>query len=533
MVKLLRFFIKTNVFFLLIFFVFGAPALAQESRYGGTLIYGSMGQPLNLDPGVINDSESELDASCIFETLVRYDGVKGTYIPKLAERWESTPDKKIWTFYLRKNVTFHDGTPFNAEAVKFNWERQMLQNHPFHNPDYGRFTFYRSIWGGIPGNIQEIKVLNKNTIRVILYTRSHNFLRIISRIPFAIASPTAIIKKGGKFSSQPVGTGPFKFVEWRDWQRILLVCNHDYWGGRPYLDRLIFEPTPGEYSRRRQVEREHIDVTESPGDELVEAIYSGKVTNLKVQGMPSENFSFISLNCQKPPLDVPMVRRALCFAIDKNKILGWTQEKILSADSPVDKMLGVSISGRSYPYNPGTAKALLKKAGYPNGFPIELWYIKIARPFAINPENIAYIVEKNFRDIGLDVTVKGMKWETYQEKLSYGEHQAAITGYVGIYDNPEIYFQVSWDRSNAVLGGTNISFFKNDQINALLAKLRYADDQRTMLDTYRSIQKILGDECPIIPLFHKKGILVMNKRVFGLNPARDGTIDFSKTWIRK
>ena len=132
-------------------------------------------------------------------------------------------------------MQFHDGTPFNARAVKFSWERQLNIHHPYHNPSYGRFTFYQSVWGGYPGNIRSINAVDDYTLQVTLYARSNSFLEIISHLPFAIVSPTAISRLGNKFSHNPCGTGPFRFVEWRRWQRIVLTHNGEYWGKKPYL----------------------------------------------------------------------------------------------------------------------------------------------------------------------------------------------------------------------------------------------------------------------------------------------------------
>jgi peptide/nickel transport system substrate-binding protein len=492
-----------------------------------------MGEPLSLDPGVIEDYESAQVAGNIFETLVARDQATNRIIPCLARAWETSPDGKVWTFYLRKGVTFHDGTPFDSRAVKFSWERQMLREHPYHNPPYGRFIFYHSVWGGFPGNIKSISATDDLTVTVTLYSKSHRFLEIVSRLPFAIVSPSAVMSRGADFSTRPVGTGPFRFVEWRSWQRIVLTGNAEYWGRRPYLDRLIFEPTPGDLSRRRQIARGRIDIMENPTRIILEKIKSGELGDLRIKTLPSSNFSFISLNCTAPPLDRPLVRRALNFAVDRQRILREIYEWMPPATSPFETLWGREIAGRGYPVNHDTARALLAKAGLPRGFTLELWYPMLPRPYASSPEKVAKGVARCLEDVGVKVDLKGVKWETYLQKLRSGQHQAALTGAMGMEADPELYFQVAWNRNNAVLGGTNLSFYRNDRIHSLLNAARFSADEETCLDAFRQIQQILAEEAVMIPLFHNQSVVVMDKAVMGVSAGLDGIIDFSGVWLRK
>lgn len=524
-----------NLFLLfLIAFILKGVVYARKPGYGGTLIFGSTGEPICLDPGVIMDGESARVANAIYETLVEYDAVGDRYKPKLATSWDISPDRKKYTFHLRKNVRFHDGNPFNAGAVKFSWERQRHAAHPFHNPSYGKFIYYRSLWGGYPGNIKEIKIINNYTVQVILYSRSYRFLKEISAIQFAIVSPHAVYKSGGDFYRNPMGTGPFKFVEWRRWHRIVLDANREYWGGRPYLDRLVFEPAPGEKSRRRHMERNRIDMMENPTTDFLYNInVKRKYSNLKTKKMPDVNFSYVCINCQKPPFSNPNVRKALNYAIDKKRILRDINENLPVVPSPYKMLWGLNIGAQPYPLDHNKARKLLHDAGYSGGFKVDLWYPKISRPYLVSPVRVAQGVAQSLEEVGLKVKLRGLKWETYLEKLRYGQHELAITGFVGMNYDPDLYFEMNWDRNNAVFGGTNNSFYRNEYINRLLTSCRFEPDRKNRARNYEKIQKILRDDSPIIPLYYYQTRAVMNKSIHGFSANRKGYIDFSRIWMER
>ena len=509
-------------------------AYAQKPQYGGTLIFGSLGEPISLDPGVIMDTESAQVANNIFETLVKYDSKNDKFIPCLATSWEISGDEKVYTFHLRKNVKFHDGNPFNAGSVKFSWERQFLSAHAFHDIPYGNFIFYRSLWGGYPGNIKKINIIDQHTIKVELYTRSYRFLKIISRLPFAIISPHAMNQNRNNFHKKPVGTGPFKFVEWRRWHRLVLERNSEYWGRKPYLERLVFEPAPGEKRRRRHLERHRIDIMENPTTDFLYNIHVQKrYPGLKTYTFPGTNFSYVNINCQKQPFNNKFIRKALNHAIDRKRILRDINEKMPVVSSPFEKLWGKYIAGVTYKLDHNQARNYFAKAGYPKGFEVNIWYPLISRPYLVSPERVALGVKQSLEEVGLKVRLRGFKFKTFLEKVRYGHHDIAIFGYTGIDYDPDLYFDICWDRNNAVLGGTNSTFFRNDAINRLLTSCRFEPSKNIRAEKYKAIQKIIADNCPIVPLYHYKTIAVLDRNIYGFSADKRGIIDFSGIWIKQ
>ena len=185
-------------------------AVAQTPLKGGTFVFGRGADSVGLDPAVVTDGESFRVTRNIYESLLEYKRDSTEVTPGLAERWETSPDGLTWKFALRRNVKFHDGTPFNAEAVVFNFERWMLESHPYHK---GVFEYWKSMFGGFPGFVTSVKALDDTTVEFTLEKPMAPFLANLAMPMFGIASPTAIKKYGEDYFKNPVGTGPFRFKE--------------------------------------------------------------------------------------------------------------------------------------------------------------------------------------------------------------------------------------------------------------------------------------------------------------------------------
>jgi peptide/nickel transport system substrate-binding protein len=210
------------------------PAAAQPV---GTLVVGLVAEPVNLDPAQVTDLNSNRVGRRIVETLVTFPEESTQIVPGLAESWTISKDGLRYTFKLRKGVTFHDGTPFTAEAVKFSIERQIMPEHPFNK--LGKYPFANYFFG----TVKAVEVIDPQTVEIVLKEARASFLAVLTAGAASIVSPTAVRKWGADYALHPVGTGPFKFVQWDSGQKVVLERNPSYWRFPVKLERVIYRST--------------------------------------------------------------------------------------------------------------------------------------------------------------------------------------------------------------------------------------------------------------------------------------------------
>ncbi len=293
-------------------------AAAAEEGTGGTLIVGRGGDSVLLDDGAMTDGESARVVNQIIEPLVRLAGTSTEPIPWLAESWE-TEDSQTWTFHLREGVTFHDGTPFNAEAVAWNIDR-------WKNPDneyrFGRNFEYYDIEFGEALAIEEANVIDDYTIEIKLAAPSGVLLsKLAEGFVFGIQSPTAIMEQGdlyGTPAGTSVGTGAFKFVEWVPDDRIILEANEDWWGDGPKLDGLIFRSIPDNSARFAELLAGTIHHADLAQTDLPMA---QEDPNITVYIKPSTSTGYISFQQCTEPFDKLEVRKAIAHAVNWDALI--------------------------------------------------------------------------------------------------------------------------------------------------------------------------------------------------------------------
>ncbi|MFO0945906.1 MAG: ABC transporter substrate-binding protein [Planctomycetota bacterium] len=333
----------------------GAPAdPASTIPSESVLIYASGADATTLDPADAEDGESVKVIVNVHDTLLTYADDSAELIPGLATKWTESPDRLEWTFELRENVKFHDGTPFDAEAVVFSLERLIDPNHPHrHDAKLPLGSDYQVIE----------KVEAKGTHVVILRLKhpSGVLLRNLAMFPSCIVSPTAVKESGEDYKIRPVGTGPFRFEEWVTNEKLVLRKNEAYWRGAPEVEHLIFKPIAEPASRLRQLATGEIDMADGLSIPVREEIR--KNSKLRLATSPGMNFGYFAMNMDRPPFGDVRVRRAIAHAIDKKAILASAYDnagQITSTPLP-PTLWGADPEIRDYPFDPGRAKELLKK----------------------------------------------------------------------------------------------------------------------------------------------------------------------------
>ncbi|AZR74469.1 peptide ABC transporter substrate-binding protein [Anoxybacter fermentans] len=518
---------RISVLALFVFFVIILTGtIFAEPKYGGTLIWGRGGDSVGLDPICETDGESFKVTQQIFDTLVEYEPGTTNIKPALATSWSVSEDGLTWTFKLRKGVKFHDGTPFNAEAVKFNFDRWRLKDHPYHIP--GEFKYYGWMFGDdLPGVIQDVVVIDDYTIQFVLKQKFATFLANLAMVPFGISSPTAIKKWGDDYFTHPVGTGPFKFVEWIKGDRIILEANEDYWDGRPYLDKIVFRSIPDNGARFMELQAGTVDIIDGVSPNDVEILK--KTKGLKLVLRPSMNIGYFGLNQRFEPLKNVLVRRAICHAIDKEAII---EAFYAGLAIPAKNVLPPSLWGyndeiEDYEYNPAKAKELLAEAGYPDGFEMELWAMPVPRPYMPQPKLIAQAIQQYLAEVGIKTKIVTYDWGTYLDKSREGLADSYLLGWTGDNGDPDNFIYVLLDKTN-----NDRHAYVNDELHEILVKAQQIFDQEERAALYKKAQVIIHNDAPFVFLVHSTPPLGLKENIEGYIPSPTGSEKLNTVWKR-
>ncbi len=504
---------------------------AETPKQGGTLIYGRGGDSVSLDPINVTDGESLIVTRQIFDGLLQYDEKDTSVKPALALSWSVSKDEKVWTFKLRQGVKFHDGTPFNAQAVKFNFDRWKDGKNPYHQ---GPFEYYYYMFvQGDTDIIKSVDVVDDYTVKFVLEKPLAPFLANLAMTPFAIASPESIKKYGADVGNHPVGTGPFKFVSWDHGDKIVLERNDSYWGGRPYLDKVVFRSIPDNSARFMELQAGSISMMTDPNPDDVPIAEKDK--SLKVLLRPSFNVGYMAINMDKKPFDDIRVRQAIAHAINKAAIVKAFFARAQVAKNPLPPSLwGYNDDVKDYEYDPAKAKKLLADAGYKNGFDTTLWAMPVPRPYMQQPQKIAEAIQADLAAVGIRAKIVSYDWATYLDKIAYGEHDMCLIGWTGDNGDPDNFIYVFFHSSNAVAGrASNYSFYRSDKVDKLLEDAQKVSDIATRTKLYKQAQQIIHDDCPWVPIVHSTPPLVAKTEVMGYVPHPTQSETFRTVWINK
>ena len=483
-----------------------------QTATGGTLIFGRGGDSITLDPAHIEDGESAKVCDMIYDTLVQYREDTTDLEPALAESWTRSPDGLIWTFYLRQGVQFHDGTPLTADAVVFSLSRPLVLFRNFHEEF-----------------ISQIVALDPFTVQIQLKTPYAPFISTLAGTSFSIVSPAAVRTLG----ENPIGTGPFKFVQWDRNDQIVLSANDTHWAGKPALNKLIFRSIPDNAMRLAELQAGNLHVMEFPNPDEIPLIQGDPQLALLMQ--PSLNTGYVAMNMEKPPFDNLKVRLAINHAINKAEIIERLYRGLaIPAKNPIPPTLwSYDHSIEDYAYDPELAKQLLAEAGYPDGFETTLWALPVPRPYIPDGMAMAMAIQSDLQNVGINTNIVTYDWATYLEKTANGEHDMAMLGWIADVADPDNFLYTLLSIPNAEKPGAyNISFYRNEELQRILeiartttdedireAELRSGSritDRDVRIELYQQAQAIVHRDAPWVPLAHAQRILVINKDVKNL-----------------
>jgi peptide/nickel transport system substrate-binding protein len=494
--------------------VFGAVAPAQAQTPPGVLVVGQIAEPKALDPAAVTAVNDFRILMNVYDGLVRYKSGTLEVEPSLATGWEISEDGTEYTFTLREGVTFHDGSAFDAEAVKFNFDRMLKEDHPYHDTGPFPLAFFFSA-------VEEVSVVDPMTVSFKLNAPYAPFLSNLAYPTGLIVSPAAVEQHGADFGRNPSGTGPFKFAEWRSNEAVVVEANPDYWDGAPGTQAVVFRPITDANTRTAEMLAGGIDVmVEVPPVALSE--FQGDGFTVLEQAGP--HVWFLILNAKEGPFADKKVRQAANYAVNKTALVEEVLEgtaEVAAGPTPPAFAWAYNQALEPYPYDPEKAKALLAEAGAEGA---ELtFYVTEGGSGMLDPIAMGTAIQADLEAVGFDVKIETYEWNTFLGQVNPGlEGKADMAEMAWMTNDPDTlpYLALRTDAWPEK-GGFNSGYYSNPEVDKLLEAARVATDQGERAKLYQQMQEIVQDDAPWVFVANWKQNAVTNDRVenFALEPS--------------
>ena len=497
--------------FLLAFALLGALSIGAAQ----TLNYGLSGFPSSLDSADSQDGNSLAVSSNITETLIGFVPGSTEVAPQLATSWESNADADVWTLGLREGVMFHDGTPFNAEAVKWNFDRWLDADHPYSGRDEGK-TYVPVGWvfGGPygDGQIAEVNVIDETTVEFVMVAPAPFFPAQLQASYFQIDSPTAVMEAGADYGTPgvgSVGTGPFEFVEWREGERVVVQRNDDYWGGPAGVEEIVFRGIVENTTRLAELQAGALAIAVLLNADDIDAVEAD--AELRAEVANGElNVGYLAMHQANEPFEDVRVRKAVAHAIDRDAI----REAFYPTGVVAEDLIPPSFFGHGvdwpYEYDPEVSMALLAEAGYPDGFSTELWYMPVIRPYYPAPQAIAEVYASYLAEVGIEAELLTEDWTTYLADYQTGKFPMYMLGWNGDYADPDNFL-------NTFFGSTapDELGWDSPQVRGWLEEARQIADVDARTELYQMVNNAVAEEVPMMPMAHNNNLSAYRANIDG------------------
>lgn len=505
---------RTAAFFVTALIAFAVWLWATAPRDGrlppNVLVIGQIAEPKSLDPQrdtALNDFRILAN---VYDGLVRFRPGTLQVVPALAERWEIGADGKSYTFHLRAGVRFHDGTAFDADAVRFNFARLLEADHPLH--DTGPFPL-----AFLFQDIAAVETLDARTVRFQLKQPFAPFLSNLAYPTGYMVSPTAVRRYGKDFGRRPVGTGPFRFARWDSGVRVVIERNPDYWEGAPELEAVVFRPLKDANTRAAELLAGGVDVLiEVPAD--MRAVFRDQ-TDVAVIEAVGPHLWFLVLNTRHGPFRDRRMRQAVNYAIDKRAIVeDVLQGSAVVADGPVPRAFAWAHDPADgpYPHDPDKARELIGEAGH-EGATLKL-YAAEGGSGMLQPVAMAAAIQADLARVGLSVEIETFEWNAYLSRVNDGlGPEVDMAEMAWMTNDPDtLPFLALRGAALPDQGGFNSGYYANPRVDALIERARRATDVGVRAAHYRALQAVVREDAPWAFIASWRQAIAFSTRVRGL-----------------
>lgn len=509
------------------------PQIDTTPAYGDAIIYGSIAEPSILNPILAGDSASFDIIDLVFNGLVKYNkDIK--LVGDLAEKWDVSPDGLTITFFLRKDIKWHDGIPFTAEDVVFTYNKLI---------DPGIRTPFAS-------NFQLVSKVETPDPYIFIVKYKEPFapaleswgMGILPKHVFSEMSTEEFNKS--EFNRFPIGTGPYKFKEWRTGQKIELESNPEYYEGCPYINKYIYQIIPDQSVQLLSLKTHTIDMMSLTAD-----MYAKQTNTPEFERStnkfryPSFNYTYLAYNLNNPLFkNSRWTRQALSYAIDRQEIIDGTLQSmgtICTGPFP-NRSWAYNAEVKPYPYDPEKARQMLAGIGWKDtngdGY-LEKGGRKFEFTILTNQGNkerelAATIIQEQLKKIGVKVNVRILEWSTlihqYVDKKSF---DAILMGW-SMTPDPDC-FDI-WSSEKTKEGEYNFISYKNPQVDILLTLGRKTFDQEERLKIYNKVHALIAEDQPYAFLYVRDSLIAIDNRFQGIKVEPMGIgYNFTKWYVPK
>ncbi|PYM60936.1 MAG: ABC transporter substrate-binding protein [Candidatus Rokuibacteriota bacterium] len=498
-----------------------SPVLAQN------FVFGTQGEPISLDTALIQDGVSQKITSQIYNTLVKYKGATTEVEADLAEKWEVSADGKVWTLHIRKGVKFHDGEPCDAAAIVWNFERWWKANHPQHENQIKAgqtFPYWEDQFDGFDDKsiVSKVEAADPYTVKVTLKQPQAPFLANLAIFAFGIASPKAVEKWGVEYGKHPVGTGAFKFVEWKPNQEVVLDANPDYFGQKAKVKRVVVRNIKDNSARLAALKAGEVHAIEGLNIDDIKVVKADPNVYLVLR--PANNTAYLAFNFHVKEFQNKLVRQAIAHAINRKAIVDafYGGLGLVAKELQPPALWGYNKDIKDHEYDPKKAQDVLKQAGFPNGFseitwedgkkePLVFWYMPVTRPYYPSPKEIGEAMAADLAKVGIKSQLQTVEWANYIDKTKKGEMPLYMVGWTGDNGDPDNFVCFFFCPTNV----PRQAWYNNPPLSDVLKRAATLTNQAERTKLYQQAEQMLHDDVARLFVANSQVALVFSKKVKG------------------
>ena len=475
------------------------------------LTFAQGADPRGLDPALVDDGESSKPIVQMYEGLTQFGDSNTEVEPCLAESWEISDDGLTYTFKLKQGVKFHDGTDFNAEAVKYNIDRQTINKTE--DMLYADFVY---------GDVAECNVIDDYTVEIKLTKASTPFLNNLAMsLGAPMVSPTACEAAGNNLNEAPCGTGPYKFVRWDKNEAVVLERFDDYWGDKGVSKEIVFRTITDNSARVVALTNGEVDIIDGIDANVVDQITAAGCLLNKTEGM---NINYLAYNTER--ITDPEVRKALSQAVNVPELVQSLYRGYASQATSIlpSFMPGYSADVTQTEYNPEEAQKVLADKGV-----TELHMLAYTNPRPYNTatgQTLAEALQGYWSKVGITCTIDANDWTTYKEKIGTGDYDVCLYGWIDDNGDPDNFLNLLDSEDIEI----NLAQYHNEEYSQMLAAAASLPNGDERNAAYGEMEQKIADENVWLPISHQENLAayVSNVQNFIYHPT--GNTYLSQTY---